>query len=91
MSHRFGIALVGIGPGAVPHLQSLFDLRDTVELRHAVTRRPALAQLGPFQGLLTPSARKLPSPSLGSAVTTLAKVMVTRPAMTSSSWGPLAL
>ena len=56
MTHRFGIALVGIGPGAVPHLQSLFDLRDTVELRHAVTRRPALAQLGPFQGLLTPSA-----------------------------------
>lgn len=56
MSHRFGIALVGIGPGAMPHLQSLFDLRDTVELRHAVTRRPALAQLGPIQGLLTPSA-----------------------------------
>ena len=56
MSHRFGIALVGIGPGAVPHLQSLFDLRATVELRHAVTRRPAQASLGPFQGLLTPSA-----------------------------------
>ena len=56
MSHRFGIALVGIGPGAVPHLQSLFDLRDTVELRHAVTRRPALANLGPFHGQLTPSA-----------------------------------
>ncbi|NDB01079.1 MAG: gfo/Idh/MocA family oxidoreductase [Betaproteobacteria bacterium] len=56
MTHRFGIALVGIGPGAVPHLQSLFDLRDTVELRHAVTRRPALANLGPFHGQLTPSA-----------------------------------
>jgi predicted dehydrogenase len=56
MSHRFGIALVGIGAGAVPHLQSLHDLRETVELRHAITRRPALAQLGPFQGQLAPSA-----------------------------------
>jgi len=35
--NRFGVALVGIGPGAVPHLRSLHDLRDTVELRHAVT------------------------------------------------------
>ena len=56
MSHRLGMALVGIGPGAVPHLQSLHDLRDTIELRHAITRRPALANLGPFQSQLTPSA-----------------------------------
>lgn len=55
MSQRFGIALVGIGAGAVPHLQSLHDLRETIELRHAITRRPALAQLGPFQGQLAPS------------------------------------
>ncbi|MEI7786955.1 MAG: Gfo/Idh/MocA family oxidoreductase, partial [Betaproteobacteria bacterium] len=55
MSHRFGIALVGIGPGAISHLQSLFDLRDPIELRHAITRRPTLAQLGPLQGLPTPT------------------------------------
>ena len=49
---RMGMALVGIGPGAIPHLRSLHDLRDTIELRHAVTRRPELADLGPLQGHL---------------------------------------
>jgi predicted dehydrogenase len=48
-----GMALVGIGPGAVPHLRSLHDLRGSIDLRHAVTRRPALADLGPMRGLLT--------------------------------------
>lgn len=52
MNNRIGMALVGIGPGAVPHLRSLHDLRDTVELRHAVTRRPEHADMGPFHGLL---------------------------------------
>jgi predicted dehydrogenase len=52
MTTRFGIALVGIGPGAQPHLRSLHDLQATVELRHAVTRRPAAADLGPFQDRL---------------------------------------
>jgi predicted dehydrogenase len=47
-----GMALVGIGPGAMPHLRSLHDLRDHIELRHAVTRRPPHADLGPFQGQL---------------------------------------
>ena len=51
--NRFGVALVGIGPGAVPHLRSLHDLRDTVELRHAVTRRPEQADMGPFNGALS--------------------------------------
>ena len=50
--NRFGVALVGIGPGAVPHLRSLHDLRDTVELRHTVTRRPEQADMGPFKGML---------------------------------------
>jgi predicted dehydrogenase len=52
MNPPFGIALVGLGPGAQPHLRSLHDLRDGVVLRHAVTRRPAMADLGPFQGQL---------------------------------------
>ena len=52
MNTRFGLALVGIGPGAQPHLRSLHDLRDTVALRHAITRRPGSADLGPFQGEL---------------------------------------
>jgi predicted dehydrogenase len=53
MNEKMGMALVGIGPGAVPHLRSLHDLRDSIELRHAVTRRPALADLGPLSGVLT--------------------------------------
>lgn len=56
MSQTFGIALVGIGPGAVPHLQSLHDLQDCITLRHAVTRRPAGANMGPFAGQLAPHA-----------------------------------
>jgi predicted dehydrogenase len=54
--NRFGVALVGVGPGAVPHLRSLHELRDTVELRHAVTRRPDHANMGPFQGALSASS-----------------------------------
>ena len=53
---RIGVALVGIGAGAVPHLRSLHDLRETVELRHAVTRRPAAADMGPFNGILAPTS-----------------------------------
>jgi predicted dehydrogenase len=52
MTEKMGVALVGTGPGAVPHLRSLHDLRGTIVLRHAITRRPALADMGPFQGLL---------------------------------------
>jgi len=51
-----GIALVGTGPGAVPHLRSLHDLRVMAPLRRVVTRRPEAAQLGPFQGELQPSS-----------------------------------
>ncbi len=50
-----GIALVGTGPGAVPHLRSLHDLRVMAPLRRVVTRRPEAAQLGPFHGELRPS------------------------------------
>ena len=51
-----GMALVGIGPGAVPHLMSLNDLRAEVDLRWAITRRPEAAQMGPFQGHLQASS-----------------------------------
>jgi len=51
-----GMALVGIGPGAVPHLLSLNDLRAEVDLRWAIARRPEAAQMGPFQGQLQPSS-----------------------------------
>ena len=47
---------MGIGPGAVPHLRSLHDLRASIDLRHAVARRPAQADMGPFTGLLTPTS-----------------------------------
>ena len=56
MTDRMGIALVGIGPGAVPHLRSLHDLRGSIELRHAVTRRPERADMGPFTGQLDASS-----------------------------------
>ena len=52
MNKRIGIALVGIGPGAVPHLRSLHDLQGSIELRHAVTRRPQHADMGPLRGLV---------------------------------------
>jgi predicted dehydrogenase len=51
-----GVALIGVGPGAVPHLRSLHDLRDQVELRSVVTRRPQAADLGPLRGQLQATA-----------------------------------
>lgn len=56
MTQPFGIAIIGIGPAAKPHLQSLCDLQERVALRHAVTRRPAAADMGPFAGLVQPHA-----------------------------------
>jgi predicted dehydrogenase len=47
-----GVALIGVGPGAVPHLRSLWDLREQIALRGVVARRPQLADLGPFSGQL---------------------------------------
>jgi predicted dehydrogenase len=40
---RIGIVMVGLGPGSQPHLKSLWDLRDRVDLRWAVCRRPQQA------------------------------------------------
>lgn len=53
---RIGVALVGLGPGSQPHLKSLADLADRVELRYAVCRRPAQAELGPMKGRVQASA-----------------------------------
>ena len=54
MAHRFGIAIVGIGHAAKTHLQSLYDLQRRITLRHAVTRRPSLAEMGPFADQVEP-------------------------------------
>lgn len=40
---RIGLAMVGLGPGSEPHLKSLADLAERVELRHVVTRSAARA------------------------------------------------
>ena len=50
--NRLGLGLIGVGPGAVPHLLSLHDLRNQIDLRVVVTRRPQAADLGPFSGEL---------------------------------------
>jgi predicted dehydrogenase len=40
---RIGIAVIGLGPAAQPHAQSLIDLADRVDVRWAVTRSQARA------------------------------------------------
>lgn len=47
---RVGIALIGVGPGAQPHMQSLAELADLVDVRWAVCRNVQAAQLGPLAG-----------------------------------------
>lgn len=37
---RIGVVVIGLGPGSQPHLKSLRDLRERVEVRHAVCRHP---------------------------------------------------
>lgn len=37
---RIGVVMIGLGPGSQPHLKSLQDLSDTVDLRYAVCRHP---------------------------------------------------
>ncbi|HEX4365607.1 MAG TPA: Gfo/Idh/MocA family oxidoreductase [Rhodopila sp.] len=41
---RIGIAVIGLGPAAQPHAQSLLDLADRVQVRWAVTRSRARAE-----------------------------------------------
>lgn len=53
-SPRLKLALIGLGPGARPHLLSLADLHDQLEVSALVCRSPDLADCGPFdRGLLT--------------------------------------
>ena len=52
MTRKTGLAIVGLGPGALPHAKSLLDLADRVEVLYAVGRsaekRRAFAAQFPF-------------------------------------------
>jgi predicted dehydrogenase len=47
---KLGIALVGLGPGAQPHLQSLSELQYLVNVRWAVCRNISAADVGSLKG-----------------------------------------
>jgi predicted dehydrogenase len=44
------VALVGLGPAALPHLRSLQDLADRIEFRYAFARRPDAERVLPYTG-----------------------------------------
>lgn len=48
---KLGVALVGLGPGAQPHMQSLADLGAEIDVRWAVCRNIGAADLGPLAGM----------------------------------------
>jgi predicted dehydrogenase len=50
---RIGVVMIGLGPGSQPHLKSLRDLSERVDLRYAVCRHPDAAD----RSLLPASAR----------------------------------
>jgi predicted dehydrogenase len=50
MNNRMGMALVGLGAAALPHLRSLQDLSDRIDLRYAVTRKPNADRIRPYTG-----------------------------------------
>ena len=50
MTSRMVIALVGLGPGALPHLRSLQDLKERIELRYAFTRQPRADRIQAYSG-----------------------------------------
>ena len=50
MASRMVIALVGLGPAALPHLRSLQDLNDRIELRYAFARDPRFDRIQPYTG-----------------------------------------
>ena len=50
MASRMVIALVGLGPAALPHLRSLQDLSDRIELRYAFARDPRVDRIQPYTG-----------------------------------------
>ena len=50
MTARMVMALVGLGPAALPHLRSLHDLMDRIEFRYACARRPDADRVRPYPG-----------------------------------------
>lgn len=50
MTARMVVALVGLGPAALPHLRSLQDLADRIEFRYAFARRPDAERVLPYTG-----------------------------------------
>lgn len=50
MTERMGMALVGLGAATQPHLRSLQELSDRIDLRYVVTRQPHPERLHPYTG-----------------------------------------
>lgn len=50
MDQRMGMALVGLGAASQPHLRSLQDLAERIDLRYAVTRHPHPDRIRPYTG-----------------------------------------
>ncbi len=50
MGQRMGMALVGLGAASQPHLRSLQDLSERIDLRYAVTRHPHPDRIRPYTG-----------------------------------------
>jgi predicted dehydrogenase len=54
VTRKLGIAVIGLGPAALPHSRSLVDLAERVEVRHVVSRSQerldAYQRLFPFPG-----------------------------------------
>ena len=50
MTSRMVIALVGLGSGALPHLRSLQDLKERIELRYAFARQPRADRIQAYSG-----------------------------------------
>ncbi|MBN9472191.1 MAG: Gfo/Idh/MocA family oxidoreductase [Bosea sp.] len=54
MTRKIGIAVIGLGPAALPHSRSLLDLAERVDVRHVVSRSlqrlDAYRQQFPFPG-----------------------------------------
>lgn len=54
MTHKIGIAVIGLGPAALPHSRGLLDLAERVDVRHVVSRSQqrldAYRQQFPFPG-----------------------------------------
>jgi predicted dehydrogenase len=50
MGQRMGMALMGLGAASQPHLCSLQDLSERIDLRYAVTRHPHPERIRPYIG-----------------------------------------